>query len=246
MTGRLVAPTLFVALAGVILGSGCNHRCGYTEVRISSTALPDGETRRVDLGPAFMVQDYATADQPTYRIRLVRQSGIERRVSQEFSGIEVRVPYNGAALIVKPFLPVSLVLAFWQPIRQPHRHDEGVWGMADYARDFVAWINPFEAFPSGARELAGDRVVFRRQKGWELANAYLVESAGPAAVTVMVGGEAANTLTTDADGWFTLDLRDIAEKLPAGQDTILTLSAGKPTSCAGRIVVAAATHSQLH
>lgn len=212
-----------VALTGLIgAAQGCAHRCGYTDVRMTTVILPGSEVKRPDPRRMIIVLDQPTVESPTLRVALIRQLLVERRATMEFSGIELRAPFQWTPRLLEKIPPVSLVFAAWKPLSNPHTHDAGVWGMGDYLRDCAAWLNPFEAMPDGTQERYGERRVFRREKGWAPAQRQMLP-VPRADIAVLIKGRLIGSLTTDTDGAASLDLRRLTQDIPGPEGTVLTL-----------------------
>jgi hypothetical protein len=232
------------ALAAVLAtatSQGCAHPCGYADVRVTWTLRASGQMRQADRQQLLIVLRHPSVEDPRLVVSLSKALVVEREVLRQFSGIEVVVPYHWSALVVKPILPFTLVLAVWMPFDRPHSHDAGIWGMGDYLRDFVAWFNLFEAFPNGKQEASGNRVVFRTEKGWQPTQRLASPMSG-ARIQVLAAGQPVASLTTDAEGNATVDLRALARRIPARAETVLTLQS---EGAARRVVLDRALVSSL-
>lgn len=193
-------------ISSSILFSGCAHHVGYTDVALEYRPVENPEIRERTIGPFIAITSMPGPDDPNVGVRLYTENLVERESVLEHSGLTVRVPYHWSVPIVKPVLPVTAVLAAWMPARAPHDHRDSGWHAGDYLRDFVGWLNPFEAFPSGARELHGGRKVFKTVHGYEVIRSDL-QPTGPALVYVYIDGIQISYITINESGEGILNLR---------------------------------------
>jgi len=140
--------------------------------------------------------------------QLVQVKESRQLEEREFSGVEVYTRYHWTVPFAKLFLPFSLPMALVMPVLQPHHHSADSWGAGDYLRDFLGWLNPFEAYPGGRQHLGAERVIFRRQRVWMPAKLEL-ESVARVVMVVECGGHLVAVGETDSEGRFQVDWRQI-------------------------------------
>ena len=230
---KYIALIILAAACLIAALPGCAHHAGYTDVSVEYLPVANPEIRHRIAGPYIEVASAPTVDNPLADIRLYRERIIEREAIIEHSGLAMRVPYPWSVPLVKPVLPVSIVFAAWMPARAPHDHGASGWHAGDYMRDFVAWINPFEGFPTGARELHGDRVAFRTTQGFEVMRS-AIEPVGPGLINVYLGRDQIAYITINARGEGSLNLRQVFGAHPPEEMVVLRLEGA---GAEGRLVV---------
>jgi len=212
---------LLLGLTAVVAAGGCAHHVGYVDVTVSSRPLPGPPAEMQSVTALALVQEPGP-ESSLVKVRVAKQSIERRPVMLRYRGRAVRIRYHWSAPIVKIFLPLSVPMAFIQPFRQPHCHDSGPWGMADYLRDFAAWLNPFEAYPGGTYCASPFARVFRTRRTVE---SVMIRQAGlPQALVTLAAEKERESLAavkTDDDGVASFDLRVLLADRPPGEDMTL-------------------------
>ena len=242
----MLTKSRIVALAALgaafLLAQGCAHHCGYTDVRMTTSIIPTGQKNQPEPRRMIIVLDQPTPESPAMRLALIRELLIERPALMEFSGIELRVPFQWSWRVLEKLPPVSLIFAAYKPLTTPHTHDAAVWGAGDYLRDFVAWLNPFEALPDGTQERYDDRVMFRKENGWAPVQRQVLR-VPRSEIQVLIKGRIVGSLTTDPEGIASLDLRRLAQEIPGPEGVVITL---KSDDAVRRVVVDRALVASLY
>ncbi len=228
--------------AAVFVAQGCAHHVGYTNVRMTTSILSTDEKRQPEPRRTILELNHPTPESPTLRVALMEELIMERPARIEFSGTEMRVPFQWTPRMLEKIPPVSLFFAVYKPFADLHTHDAGVWGMGDYLRDFLAWLNPFEAMPDGTQERGDERVIFRSENAWAPVQRQLLPVLRNG-IDVRIGGRLVGSLTTDADGMASLDLRRLARELPGSDAVVLTF---KSQDAVRRIVLDRALIASLY
>ena len=214
---------LLLALTAMVAAGGCAHHVGYVDVTVSSHPLP-GPPAEIQTVTALALVQEPGPESWVIKVRVAKETTGRRPVMLRYRGRAVRTRYHWSVPIVKLFLPVSVPMAFIQPFRQPHCHDSRPWGMADYLRDFVAWLNPFEACPGGTYYASPFARVFRtRRTVGSVRIGRTGLSQALVALAVEKERESLAAVKTDDDGVASLDLRDLLADRPPGEDVTLRL-----------------------
>jgi hypothetical protein len=219
---RLLA--LAVIIAAVGSASGCRHHVGYADVRMTSSTIQVLRNVGDKSTPASLEVTRIDGQPRMVRVYVYSSFAQLANVRHEFTGREVFTQYHWSCPL-KIVLPVSLVFAIVMPFEQPHYHDFEVWGRTDYARDFVGWINPFEAWPGGKEYLGPGRVSFRAEKRRQTITQRGVPLVG-ASVTLFADGTPLVVGQTNDAGYFDFDLAGLPPIKPSAErETMIEFSA---------------------
>jgi len=197
---------------------GCRHYAGWVERHVRVTPL-----NASDAAPATGRIELTVQREPGSGSLLIETARTESvRVRRELVARRTYAPYDWTAPVLKPFIFISLVGPFYMAYLDPHNHSGTTWGMGDYFRDVLGYINVFEALPNRPQRIDKEWKVLWQEYDTQTRSVPVPAPTG-SRLAVLLGDQDVGAVAPNPKGATRFDLAANVTPELASADRTLTV-----------------------